>query len=88
MSNASPLIPLVLSVPGGYVPAIDHVDRKAGFTRVERFPRKAKATAQEALDYAAHVVWRRQTTANELRRRLEILSHPPWLPGHRVAKPV
>ena len=68
--------PFAVAVGSGFVPFIHHPERPTPWLRVERFPRKAKATAGEALQYAQRVVWYRQMRAAEKRRRLEAISHP------------
>ena len=40
----------------GYMPVILHPRRIAWYTRVQRFPRKTKRTAAEALAYAEAVI--------------------------------
>ncbi len=71
--------PFVIQVGSGFVPFIHHPERPTPWLRVERFPRKAKATAGEALQYAQRVVWYRQMRAAEKRRRLEVTVHPWWV---------
>jgi hypothetical protein len=44
--------PISLRAGRGFLPAIYHEDRTAEYTKWERFPRKVKATAIEAIDYA------------------------------------
>jgi hypothetical protein len=72
-------IPTVCRVSTGFMPAIHHPERVAAYLRIERFPRKTKATAAEAFAYAARALWYRQRRATEKRRRMEILSSPHWL---------
>src|SRR5258708_13374129 len=67
-------MPVACRVGNGFVPVIFHPDRGP-----ERLPRKAKATPDEALAYAARVLWYRQMRAAEKRRRLEAISHPWWV---------
>ena len=56
------------------------------YVRWERHPRKTKATPDEAITYAARVIWYRQMRAAEKRRRLEAISHPRyWQDGGRAA---
>jgi hypothetical protein len=63
----------------GWVPVIHHPERTAAaYTRFERFPRKTKLTADEALVYAARVLWYRERRAADKRRRLEAISHPRY----------
>jgi hypothetical protein len=69
-------IPLAQASGSGFVPVIYHPDRGAEYLRVQRFPRKAKATGAEAYAYAARVIWYRQTRAAEKHRRIIGLSHP------------
>jgi hypothetical protein len=71
--------PFVIQVGSGFVPFIHHPERPTPWLRVERFPRKAKATAGEALQYAQRVVWYRQMRAAEKRRRLEATVHPRYI---------
>ncbi len=68
--------PVVYRVGKGFVPAIYHAERKAEYLRFKHFTRKAKATPEDALAYAARVIWYRQRRAAEKRRRLEAISHP------------
>ena len=68
--------PFVIQVGSGFVPYIHHPGRATPHLRVERFRRKAKATAGEALRYTQRVIWYRQMRAAEKRRRLEAISHP------------
>jgi hypothetical protein len=71
--------PFAVPVGSGFVPFIHHPERPTPWLRVERFPRKAKATAGEALHYAQRVVWYRQMRAAEKRRRLEATVHPRYI---------
>jgi hypothetical protein len=71
-------MPLASCVGTAFVPTIYHPTRVAEYLRHERFPRKAKATGEEALAYAARVLWYRQMRAAEKRRRLEAISHPRY----------
>src|SRR5258708_33984551 len=71
--------PLVLQVGSGFVPAIYHPSRETPHLRMERLWRKAKSNPDEALAYAARVLWYRQMRAAEKRRRLEAISHPWWV---------
>jgi hypothetical protein len=66
--------PVACRVGNGFVPVIYHPDRGP-----ERLPRKAKATPDEAIAYAARVIWYRQIRTNEARRRLAAISDPWWL---------
>src|SRR5258706_6367322 len=66
--------PVACCVGNGFVPVIFHPDRGP-----ERLPRKAKATPDEAIAYAARVIWYRQIRTNEARRRLAAISDPWWL---------
>jgi len=67
-------MPVASRVGNGFVPVIFHPDRGP-----ERLPRKAKATPDEAITYAARVIWYRQIRTNEARRRLAAISDPWWL---------
>jgi hypothetical protein len=76
--------PVVHRVGNAFVPVIYHPDRDAEYLRNERYPRKAKASAVEAIEYARRVIHYRRIRAAEKRRRLEALSHPRfhhWLDG-------
>jgi hypothetical protein len=66
-------LPLAQPIGSGWMPVIYHPARIAEYLRFERFPRKAKATGEEALAYAARVLWWRNRREREKRRRLEIL---------------
>jgi hypothetical protein len=70
--------PTVCRVTHGFIPAIFHPDRAAEYLRLERFPRKAKRTAAEALAYATRALWYRERRAADKRRRLEAITHPWW----------
>jgi hypothetical protein len=61
-----------------FVPVIFHPDRGPEYLRWERHPRKAKSNPDEALAYAARVLWYRQMRAAEKRRRLDAISHPGY----------
>jgi hypothetical protein len=63
--------PVACRVGNGFVPVIHHPDRVPEYLRWERHPRKAKASPDEALAYAARVIWWRQRLAAEKRRRRE-----------------
>ena len=79
-------LPTAFPVGTGWMPVIYHPDRPATYVQFERFPRKAKATATEAIGYAMRVVWYRQMRAAEKRRRLEAISHPRyWQDAGRAA---
>ena len=67
-------MPVACRVGNAFVPVIFHPDRGP-----ERLPRKAKATPDEALTYAARVIWYRQIRTNEARRRLAAISDPWWV---------
>src|SRR5258706_14371265 len=67
-------MPVACRVGNAFVPVIYHRDRGP-----ERLPRKAKATPDEAIAYAARVIWYRQIRTNEARRRLAAISDPWWL---------
>ena len=68
--------PVACRVGNAFVPVIFHPDRGLEYLRWERHPRKAKASPDEALAYAARVLWHRERRAAEKRRRLEAISHP------------
>jgi hypothetical protein len=70
-----PTRPLPIAQPffGGWMPVIYDGSIKTEWLRWERFPRKSKATAGEALAYAARVIWWRQKRENEKRRRVEAI---------------
>jgi hypothetical protein len=70
--------PVACRVGNGFVPVIFHPDRVPEYVRWERHPRKAKSNPDEALAYAARVIWYRQMRAAEKRRRLEAISHPRY----------
>jgi hypothetical protein len=72
-------MPVACRVGNGFVPVIYHPDRGPEYVRWARYPRKAKATAEEAITYAARVIWYRQMRAAEKRRRLEATVHPRYL---------
>ncbi len=73
--------PVACRVGNGFVPVIFHPDRGP-----ERLPRKAKSNPDEALAYAARVIWYRQMRAAEKRRRLEAISHRRyWQDAGRAA---
>ena len=67
-------MPVACRVGNGFVPVIFHPDRGP-----ERLPRKAKATPDEAIAYAARVIWYRKIRTNEARRRLAAISDPWWV---------
>ena len=69
-------MPVACRVGNAFVPVIFHPDRGPEYLRWERHPRKAKATPDDALAYAARVIWYRQMRAAEKRRRLEATVHP------------
>jgi hypothetical protein len=60
----------------GWIPVIDHPDRTTPYVREERFPRKVKATAIEAIEYARRTIHYRQIRKNEKRRHREAVDHP------------
>ena len=72
-------MPVACRVGNAFVPAIFHPDRGPEYVRWDRYPRKAKSNPDEALAYAARVLWHRQMRAAEKRRRLEAISHPWWV---------
>jgi len=61
----------------GWMPIIRHPERPR-FLQEERFPRKVKATAAEAIEHARRVIHYRQIRAAEKRRRLEAICHPRY----------
>jgi hypothetical protein len=72
-------IPVASRVKTWFIPVIYHPDRGPEYVRWERHPRKAKSNPDEALAYAARVIWYRQMRAAEKRRRLEATVHPRYL---------
>jgi len=80
-SNTSPAPParpkpIVQRAGAGFVPVIYHPERAIEWLRFERFLRKTKTDPQEALAYAARVLWYRQRREADKRRRLMAISHP------------
>ena len=73
------LMPLAQPLGSGWMPVIYHPTRTVEYLRFARYPRKTKASADEALAYAARVIWYRTIRANEKRRRLEATVHPRFL---------
>ena len=72
-------VPCTMAVHhSGWMPVIRHPER-ARFLQEEIFPRKIKATPQDAIAYAARVMFYRQVRAAQKRRKLEALSQPHWL---------
>ncbi len=71
--------PVACRVGNGFVPVIYHPDRGPEYVRWERHPRKAKSNPDEALAYAARVIWYRQIRTNEARRRLAAISDRWWV---------
>jgi hypothetical protein len=67
-------IPVASRVGRGYVPVIFHPDHGP-----ERYPRKAKTTLAEAIEYARRVIAFRRIGTNEAKRRLGAISDPFWL---------
>jgi hypothetical protein len=65
--------PVAHQVGNAFIPAILHQDLPG-----ERFPRKAKLNPNDAITYAACVLWWRQRRQSEQRRKLESLSSPTW----------
>ncbi len=63
--------PVASRVGRGFVPVIYHPNDDP-----ERFPRKAKATPAEAIEYARRTIHYRRVRANEKGRRIEALEHP------------
>jgi hypothetical protein len=70
--------PIAACSGAAFVPVVYHPNRVAEYLRQERLPRKAKATGDEALAYAARVIWYRQMRANEKRRKREATVHPRY----------
>ena len=78
--------PVACRVGNAFVPVIFHPDRGPEYVRWERHPRKAKSNPDEALAYAARVLWHRERRAAEKRRRIEAISHPRyWQDAGRAA---
>ena len=63
--------PVACRVGNGFVPVVYHPTGGP-----ERFPRKAKATPAEAIEYARRTIHYRHVRSAEKRRKLEALSHP------------
>ena len=75
-------LPIAQPFFGGWLPVIYDGSVKTEWLRFERFPRKTKATADEALAYAGRVIWYRQVRENEKRRHREAVDHPDyWASG-------
>jgi len=70
--------PLAQPIGTGWMPVIYHSARAAEYLRFERFPRKTKPTAVEALTYATRALWYRQRRAADKRRRIEAMTHSPF----------
>jgi hypothetical protein len=62
----------------GWVPVIDPPNRAADYLRTERFPRKIKATAAAATEYARRTIAWRAHFAGFKRRRQEATVHPRY----------
>ena len=81
-------MPVAQRSGNGFVPVIMHPDHAGP----ERFPRKAKATLAEAIEYARCVLWWRQRRVAERRRKLAAISDPRWVEVvaemNRHAKPL
>jgi hypothetical protein len=73
--------PVAHRVGNGFVPVIFHPDRGTEYLRNERYPRKAKASAVEAIEYARRVIHYRRVRAAEKRRRREAIEHPRYHGG-------
>ncbi len=85
-TSLSTPMPVACRVGNVFVPVIFHPDRGPEYVRWERHPRKAKSNPDEALAYAARVIWYRQMRAAEKRRRLEAISHRRyWQDAGRAA---
>jgi hypothetical protein len=63
--------PVAHHVGNAFIPVIYHPGQGP-----ERFPRKARATLAEAIEYARRVIHYRHIRVAEKRRKLEALSHP------------
>jgi hypothetical protein len=61
-----------------WIPVLYRPERVAKYLQVSRFPRKAKPTENEALEYARKVDWYRQRRENNKSRKLEALCHPRY----------
>jgi len=84
IDNLSPALPtsprpLAQKLGTGFVPAIYHPERATEYLRFERFVRKTKISAQDALEYATRALWYRQTRAAAKLRKIEIISDPKYL---------
>ena len=66
--------PVASRVGNAFVPVIFHPDHGP-----ERYPRKAKFNPDDAIAYAARVIWYRQIRTNEAKRRVAAVSDPWWL---------
>jgi hypothetical protein len=69
-------LPVAGRIRNAFIPAIYDPTIATEWLRFERFPRKAKATGEEALAYAARVLWHRNRRATEKSRHIEAVSHP------------
>lgn len=70
--------PVAQRIGNAFVPVIFHPDRGPEYLRFKRYPRKAKATPAEAIEYARRVIHYRHVRAAEKRRKLEAISHPRY----------
>ncbi len=63
--------PVAQRIGKGFIPVVYDPDRGP-----QRYPRKAKATLAEAIEYARRTIHYRRVRANEKGRRIEALEHP------------
>jgi hypothetical protein len=68
--------PIARVVGTGYMPIVYYPERREEWMRAERFPRKVKATADEALEYATRTIWYRQMRELTSMRRLQAIVRP------------
>jgi hypothetical protein len=66
-------MPVAGRIGTAFIPAIYDPTVKTEWLRFKRFPRKAKASGDEAIAYAARVLWWRQRQEAEKRRRVEAI---------------
>jgi hypothetical protein len=71
---ASGPIPATCQIGRAFVPIIILEDGV-----FQRFPRKVKTTAVEAIEYARRVIAFRRIRTNEAKRRLAAISDPWWV---------
>jgi hypothetical protein len=67
-------IPVAERAGRGFIPVLFHPTCGA-----ERYPRKAKLNADEAIAYARRVIAFRKIRTNEAKRRLAAISDPWWV---------